>query len=266
MKDGIFRILAIGDVVGMRGTQCLKKHLWNIRRETGADFTLVNGENAAPGNGITPEAAEALLMAGADGITTGNHVYRRREIYDYLEDHQQILRPANYPKGSPGFGSGIFDVGGVRVLVMNLLGTVYMDSLENPFETAGRILEREKGQYDLAVCDFHGEATSEKQAFAYCFDGQLAAVYGTHTHVQTNDPSVLPGGTGFLSDLGMTGPENSVLGVKKELVIRRFLTKMPVRFEEETEGNVLLCGAVFFIDIKQKKTVEVQLLRRSYSL
>lgn len=266
MENRIFRILAVGDVVGKHGTECIRRFLPSLSKELRADFVVVNGENSAVGNGITPESAETLRYAGADVVTGGNHSFRRREIYDYLDDTPSVLRPADYPSAAPGFGSCIVRAGGLSVLVMNLLGTVYMESLENPFETAERILTREIGKYDLAICDFHGEATSEKKAFAHHFDGRFAVVFGTHTHVQTNDPTILPKGTGYVTDLGMTGIEDSVLGVKKEVVIRKFLTKMPTRFEEADGDEVLLCGALFEYDRDAKKTVNVSLVRKNYRL
>lgn len=266
MSDGFFRVLAVGDVVGENGTETVRRHLWNLRKETDADFTVVNGENAAKGNGILPETAETLFRSGADVITGGNHSFRRREIYPYLEDHPYLLRPSNFPSSCPGNGYCVAETAGVRVLVINLLGTVYSESMACPFACAERILEREKGTYDLAVCDFHAEATSEKAALAYDFDGRLTAVFGTHTHVQTNDPTVLPQGCGFVTDLGMTGAADSILGVRKDIVIRKLKTKMPVRFEEAVGKETLLCGALFTVDKKTKRTERVELIRRTYTL
>lgn len=266
MNDGYFRLLAIGDVVGDSGTETVRKHLWSVRKELCADLTVLNGENAASGNGLLPETADELFRSGADIITGGNHTFRRRELYSYLDDCETLLRPANYPSSCPGSGYCIRPFSGLRVLVLNLLGTVYTESLENPFETADRIFERERGNFDLAVCDLHAEATSEKIAFAYDFDGKITAVFGTHTHVQTNDPTVLPNGSGFLTDLGMTGDRDSVLGVRKENVIRKFRTKMPVRFDQATGKDTVLCGALFTVDKNTKKTVRVELVRRTYTL
>jgi metallophosphoesterase (TIGR00282 family) len=257
MKNGIVKILAVGDVVGKCGSEYIRKNLWRIRKELDIDICIVNGENSAVGNGITKESSGLLFVSGADIITTGNHVFRRGEVYTHLDDCEKILRPANYPKGAYGFGHGVFDIGGVRVLCMNLLGTVYMESLFCPFETAKSILDREKDNYDIAICDIHAEATSEKLAFAYDFDGKIDIVFGTHTHIQTNDARVLPCGTGYITDLGMTGTEDSVLGVKKEIVIKKLKTKMPVRFEE-AEGKAVFCGAVFEYDMNTKRVVSAQ--------
>ena len=252
--------MAVGDVVGKSGLEYIKSNLWRIRKKENADIVIVNGENSAPGNGITKASADMLFMAGADLITTGNHVFRRSEVYSYLDDNEKILRPANYPKTVPGFGHGIFEFSGTRILVMNLLGTVYMESLESPFETAQRILEREKDSFDIAVCDIHAEATSEKMAFAHHFDGRIHVVFGTHTHVQTADAKVLAQGTGYITDLGMTGPYDSVLGVKKEIVIKKFIEKMPMRFDE-ADGKAFFNAAVFDIDTKVKKVTDIRTLQ-----
>ena len=257
MKNKTLRFMAVGDVVGKNGLSYIQKNLWHIRSRYNVDICIVNGENSAPGNGITKESAETLFVSGADVITTGNHVFRRAEVYTYLDDKTTVLRPANYPPSCPGFGSGVFELCGVRVLMMNLLGNVYMESLEDPFVTAQRILDREKGGYDIAVCDIHAEATSEKLAFAHHFDGRIDIVFGTHTHVQTNDAKILPGGTGYITDLGMTGPEDSVLGVKKEIIIKRFMTKMPSRFEE-ADGETVFCAALFDYDTVTKKVCGAQ--------
>lgn len=253
--------MAVGDVVGKSGLEYIKNNLWKIRKDEKADIVIVNGENSAPGNGITKASADTLFMSGADIITTGNHVFRRNEVYSYLDDNEKVLRPANYPKSVPGFGHGIFDFSGVKVLVMNLLGTVYMESLESPFETAERILLREKDGYDLAICDIHAEATSEKIAFAHHFDGRIHIVFGTHTHVQTADARSLNNGTGYITDLGMTGPYDSVLGVKKEIVIKKLTEKMPVRFDE-ADGKAFFNAASFDIDISTKKVTAVRTLQR----
>lgn len=246
-----FRILALGDVVGAAAGELLAKSLWDIRRETAADMVIVNGENASGIHGLTPEQAEELFRSGADVITGGNHTFYPRGIGSALEERDYLLRPANLSARVPGRGDTVTDINGVRVLVMNLLGRVNMDPVNCPFETGDRILEARQGQYDIAVCDFHAEATSEKAALARYFDGRLAAVFGTHTHVQTADARVLPGGTGFLTDLGMCGPEDSILGVKNDIIINRFLTGLPARFEV-AEGAIEIRGAVFEVNLTKK--------------
>ncbi len=257
VEKGIFNILCVGDVVGENGTDFIKSKLWSIRDRYKVDFAVVNGENSAAGNGIDKFSADTLFSSGADVITTGNHVFRKREIYDYMEKNEYLLRPANYPAGTAGNGYCIYKALGYRVLVMNLLGTVYMESMDCPFRTAQKILEREKGEYDISIADFHAEATSEKKAFAYFFDGEISLVFGTHTHVQTSDEQIFENGTGYITDAGMTGPYESVLGVKKEIVINKFLTKMPCRFEE-ADGSTIFNAVLFSYDINTKKTVDVK--------
>ncbi|MBO4382991.1 MAG: TIGR00282 family metallophosphoesterase [Clostridia bacterium] len=242
------RVLAIGDVVGKTGTDFVRSVLPAFRRVKGVDLCVINGENAAPNNGITPANCEELFLSGADVITTGNHVYRRRELYDYLEEHDDILRPANFPDSTPGKGSCIIDKGRVRVGVINLLGTTYMDPLGNPFAAAEEAL-KELEDCRIVLVDFHAEATSEKRAMGFFLDGKVSALFGTHTHVQTADEQILPGGTGYITDLGMVGAEQSVLGVKPEIMVERFRTHLPARFEP-AEGSPFLCGCLFDIDEK----------------
>lgn len=245
-------ILAIGDVVGSAGCDFLRRHLPALKKMNGIDLVIANGENSADGNGITPASAEHLFTSGVDVITTGNHVFRRKEIYNLLDENPRILRPANYPAGAPGRGYTVIDTGRVNVCVVNLIGTVYLDSFDSPFLTADAIL-REAGSGLLTVVDFHAEATSEKRALGFYLDGRVSAVFGTHTHVQTADEQVLEGGTGYISDLGMTGPYRSVLGVDPQLVVRRFLTKMPVRFAN-ADSPSFLSGVILDIDNKTKRT------------
>ncbi len=225
----MIHVLAIGDVVGKEGCSFLRKHLPELRQKYSLDLVVANGENSAVGNGILPSSAEHLYASGVDVITTGNHVYKRREIYSYLDEQPNIIRPANYPQGGYGKGVCVFDAGSFRVAVLNLQGTVYMESLACPFYMADQILKTL--DTPLILVDFHAEATSEKNALGYYLDGRVSAVFGTHTHVPTADERILPNGTGYITDLGMTGPIDSVLGVKPENVINRFLTKLPTRFE-----------------------------------
>lgn len=260
MRNGEAKILALGDICGKCGTEAVAKKLWDIRKECDADMVIANGENAAVGNGLDRESAEILLQSGVDVITGGNHIFRKSSVYSLLDDSESIIRPANYPAECPGSGYCIFDMCSYRVLVMNLLGTVYMESLESPFAAADRILRREEGNFDLAITDIHAEATSEKIALAKYLDGRVAAVFGTHTHVQTADEKILPGGTGFICDLGMCGAADSVLGIKNEIILRKFLTKMPVR-HEEAEGEAEICGCVFTVAVKDGKCTGVQRVR-----
>jgi len=256
------RILTIGDVVGPAALEKVSTTLFPLKNEYKADFVIVNGENASPGNGIDVPSAKTLLYSGVDVITTGNHVWQKKDLRDFLCDSEQIIRPANYPSSCPGSGYTVRDCLGWRVLVINVMGTVYMESLESPFSAVDRILEREHGRYDLSVLDIHAEATSEKIALGHYFDGKIPIIFGTHTHVPTADLRILPGGSGYITDLGMVGPEESVLGVKKEIIIEKFTTKMPVRFEI-ADGPLILCGACFTYDTeKQCVTAAEQIIRR----
>ncbi|MBC8610574.1 TIGR00282 family metallophosphoesterase [Massilimaliae timonensis] len=227
----MLKLLFIGDVVGQPGCEYLRRQLPALKRSLGVEVTIVNGENSAVGNGILPSSANFLLDSGADVITTGNHVFKRREIYDYLEENPQVIRPANFPARSPGQGYYVYDGGSFTLCVVNMMGVTYMEPLSNPFYEIDRILDEVKADYYFV--DFHAEATGEKKAFGCYLDGRVSGVIGTHTHVQTADEQILPGGTGFLSDAGMTGPAYSALGVNPKNVIDRYLTAMPTRFEVE---------------------------------
>ncbi len=239
------KILAIGDVVGQAGVAYLRANLQKMKRNLGADLVIVNGENAAEIHGIGQNDAEDIFYAGADVITTGNHAFGRYDIYSYLDDEKYILRPANFPGSAPGHGYCIVNAVGVRVLVMNIQGNVSMKvSLASPFETADAILKREAGNYDIAVLDFHAEATSEKLAMGYYLDGRVQVVFGTHTHVPTADEQLLPRGTGYITDIGMTGPDISILGVATDCIIKGFTTAMPQRYRV-AEGKITSHGALF---------------------
>lgn len=251
------RILTIGDVVGPCAVDVLSKHLFSLRNTLRVDFVIANGENAAPGNGIDIQSAKTLLFAGVDVITTGNHIWQKRDIRDFLCTNEQILRPANYPAACPGSGYTVFSVMGYRFLVINVLGTVYMDALENPFSAVDRILQHEAGRYDFVCVDFHAETTSEKRAMGFYLDGRVNIVFGTHTHVPTADLQILPLGTGYITDLGMTGPRDSILGVRSDIIIEKLITKMPVRFEL-AETPITLNAAVFTIDTDSKKVIDTE--------
>jgi metallophosphoesterase (TIGR00282 family) len=251
------RILFVGDVVGQGGTRFLRERLPALRRLWMPDLTVVNGENAAEGNGILPASAEDIFGCGAQVITLGNHALRRREIYDYLDREESIIRPLNFSPEAPGRGWTIFDKPGLPpVAVVNLCGTVYMDcAWENPFAAMDRILPRLEAK--IILVDFHAEATSEKFSFAWDFDGRVSAVIGTHTHIQTADERILPGGTGYLTDAGMCGSFNSSLGVKPQQAVRRFRTNLPTRFESDP-GPCRLSGVVLDIDPGTGKTQAIQ--------
>jgi metallophosphoesterase (TIGR00282 family) len=229
------KLLFVGDVVGGIGRRTLATVLPALREEHRPDFVVVNGENAAGGVGITRKTAQELLDLGADAITLGNHAYRHREVYEYLDREPRIVRPANYPKGSPGRGHTVVESNGLRLGVINLSGQVFVEAVRSPFAEADALLAELRGSADVVLVDMHAEATSEKVALGWYLDGRVLACVGTHTHVPTADARVLPGGTAYITDVGMTGPRGGVIGVKKELAIERFLTLTQVRFETANE-------------------------------
>ena len=241
-------VLCIGDVVGSIGCRHLQAVLPRIKRELAVDVCIVNGENSADGNGITPASAGYIFDAGADVITGGNHTFRRHEFYSHLEENEFLLRPANLPAGTPGRGMTVVDRGRYQVTVINLQGTAYMEALTSPFESLDALL-KEAGNPKFCIVDFHAEATAEKRALAAYADGRISALFGTHTHVITADEQILSGGTGFITDIGMTGPINSCLGVRTELSIQKMRTKLPVRFAT-ADGECRMDGVLFTLDDK----------------
>ena len=253
-------ILCIGDVVGSAGCAHLQTVLPPLKREYQVDVCIVNGENSADGNGILPGSAQAIFAAGADVITGGNHSFRRREIYEVLEQNETLLRPANLPAGAPGRGMTVIDRGRWQVTVINLQGTAYMEPLDNPFTVLDQLLQQ-AGNLRFCVVDFHAEATAEKKALAFYADGRISALFGTHTHVATADEQILPGGTGFITDVGMTGPVVSCLGVKPELAIEKMRTQLPVRFAV-AEGPCAMDGVLFTLDDRTGRTVSVRRIRQ----
>lgn len=249
-------VLCIGDVVGSAGCDFLRRRLPALKRLKKVDAVIVNGENSADTNGITPDSAQRLFEAGADCITTGNHCFKRRESYDMYEGSLPVIRPANYPDGAPGRGVEIIDMGRLRLRVINLMGNVGMSPLlDCPFQTMDRILAQEDCR--LTIVDFHAEATGEKRALAEYLKGRVSAVFGTHTHVQTADEQVLSGSMGFISDAGMTGVIDSCLGVKPELAISFMKTHMPTRLDY-AEGDCMLNGVLFELEEQTGRTVSVE--------
>ena len=249
------KLLMIGDVVSQPGCDYLRKVLPALKQRLQPDVTVVNGENSAVGNGVLPKSAEHLFDSGADVITTGNHVYKRREIHSYLEECPNLLRPANFPSECPGKGWYLFDAIRYTVCVVNLLGQSFMEPVGSPFDAIDRILEEVKA--DIYLVDFHAEATGEKGALGWYLDGKVAAVVGTHTHVQTADEQILPNGTGFISDVGMTGPKYSILGVQPEAVVTRMRLHTPTRFET-AEGPCMVQGVLLDIDEKTGKCHSIE--------
>ena len=250
------KLLMIGDVIGSHGCRFLAQKLPGIKREHGIDITVVNGENSADGNGISRESAQSLFQAGADVITTGNHAFQRRNELELFGD-ENILRPANYADACPGHGYTIYDMGSSQTAVINLQGVLMMEPLDNPFDTIDRILE-EITTPNIFV-DLHAEATSEKRALGHYLTGRVTALIGTHTHVPTADACILGGHTGYLTDVGMVGVEQSVLGVSTQIAIDKLRLHIPVRFEEAT-GDCWLCGVVIEYDKKCGKCTKIESL------
>ena len=243
----LYHILAVGDVVGEEGLRHLGRHLRQVKKMKDIAFTVVNGENIA-GNGLTADQAEDLFAAGADVITLGNHTWGKVQIADYLEDSPYILRPANYTARAPGRGYGVYDCGRIRIAVMNLIGRCDLDhNAENPFTTADKLLKSGQEKPTFMLVDFHAEATSEKLAMAYYLDGRVSALWGTHTHVPTADERVFPKGTGYITDLGMTGPIESVLGIRPEQSVETFLGGLPGRYRV-AGGTCKMEAAIFTLD------------------
>lgn len=237
------KILMLGDIVGGAAVDTVCRRLWTLRREMAVDMVVANGENATCIMGLSAEDATRLLDAGVDVLTGGNHTLHHRTLHTLLEDSPCVLRPANLLAAAPGCGDTVFDCGAARVLVLNLSGMMNLEHAGSPFEVADRILQRRAGEYDAAVVDLHAEATAEKEALGWYLDGRVTAVVGTHTHVQTADEKLLPGGTAYMTDLGMCGPEGGVLGTDRAVILRRFTTGMPQRFVP-AEGKIVLRGAL----------------------
>jgi metallophosphoesterase (TIGR00282 family) len=255
------RILMIGDVVSDVGCELVRRVLPGFKKQTGADFCVVNGENSAKGNGITPASYEHLLASGADAVTGGNHTLRRPEFYRVLDDPFSVaLRPVNLHRAAPGRGAAVIEKRGLRLGAISLMGQIYMDYAENPFDAADKAVGELHAQgIKTILVDFHAEATSEKKAMGYYLDGRVSAVLGTHTHVQTADEQILPGGTAYITDAGMTGAAGSVLGVTVESATKRMRTGLPVRFEQ-AEGPCSMGCVCVTVDLKTGRATEIERL------
>ena len=259
-------ILVIGDVVGKCGREIIFRELPRLREEFNIDFAVVNGENATTGNGINEKYALMMLEAGADVITLGNHAFSKKEISHLLETDERIIRPLNISPDLPGDGVTVIEKDGVKYAVINLMGQVYMDGeISSPFPTLEKAVANLKRRYGdtITIVDFHAEATSEKQALCYYVDGTVSAFFGTHTHVQTNDARILKEGTGYITDIGMTGPQDSVIGLEKEIALARFTGGEKKHFKW-SEAQPMLNGAVFTVDEETGKTAEIRLISRYY--
>ena len=260
------RAFFIGDIFGKPGRRLVQEKLHSLIQEYRVDFCIANVENSAAGFGITPEIAEDLVNSEIDVLTSGNHIWDKRAIVPYLSEQPRLLRPHNYPAGTPGKGIFIGDSNcGVRIGVINLQGRVFMASIDCPFTTGLAAVEYIRKQTPIIIIDFHAEATSEKQACGWFFDGRVSAVVGTHTHVQTADERILPKGTAYITDLGMTGPHDSIIGSVPDLALDRFLRQIPIRLEPAT-GNLRICGAVVEIDETNGRALQIQRINLPYTL
>lgn len=251
------KVLAVGDLIGTAGLKKLEKEYKKIKDDENIDFCIVNAENVAEGMGITEKAFQALLKLNVDCITMGNHTWAKKDIFNFI-DNPKIIRPANYPKNNPGKGYQIFECKGKKIAVINLIGRVTMNVLsENPFIIAEEIVDKIKDSVDMIFIDFHAEATAEKLALGYLLDGKVTAVFGTHTHVQTADERIMKNGTAYITDLGMTGPKESVIGMSVEVSKKRFLTSLPERYKI-ADGEAKLNGCIFEINDETCRPINVK--------
>ena len=251
------KILAVGDIVGESGVRKLKEELPRIKREKNIDFVITNGENSAGGMGLTERNFKDIMEAGTNVVTMGNHTWGKKDIFKFIDD-PNLLRPANYPKGVVGKGLGIYECKGKKIAVMNFLGRVDLNILtENPFVLAKEMVEELQGKVDMIFIDFHAEATAEKIAMGRFLDGKITALFGTHTHVQTADEQILPNGTAYITDLGMTGPKESVIGMNIQASLKRFETTLPEKYKL-AEGACILNAVVFEIDDETNKAISIE--------
>lgn len=250
-------VVFIGDVVGHPGHQAIVKHLPRLRKQLPVDLVIANGENASGGFGLQQKTYHLLREAGVDVITLGNHAWDKKEIFDFIDDAERVVRPANYPQGTPGRGFTVVQVQGVSVAVLQLMGRAFINIGDCPFQVADRELRKLKTLAKIVIVDMHAEASSEKLAMAFMLDGQVSAVLGSHTHVQTADEQIFPRGTGYITDAGMTGPRDSILGIRSDLALKRIREQVPVRFEVG-EGEGVLCAVWLAIDKETGRTLQIQ--------
>jgi len=254
------RVLFIGDIVGSGGRGTLQTYLPRLKRKYQPTFTIVNGENAAGGRGITEKIAKSFFELGAGAITMGNHTWDNKEIFEFIDNENKLIRPANFPPGTPGVGYTFIRSNQHELAVINLMGRTFLPATDCPFRTVDQLLDKIRQRTPYIFVDFHAEATSEKQAMGWFLDGRVTAVVGTHTHVQTGDPRILPKGTAYITDVGMVGPYDSILGMETEAVLKKFLTQLPVRFEV-AEGRMQLNGVIIDINPVSGKAVNIKTIR-----
>ena len=255
------KILVIGDITSPAGVEHLKANLWRTREELKVDFCVVNGENAAFVTGISPELADIVLKSGADAITGGNHTMQNKSVFTYLDDRKEILRPINYGDSAPGHGYSILDANGYRILVINAMGNVHIEPvLDSPYTHIDRLLKNEAGNYDLSILDIHAEATGEKLAVGYAYDGKINIIFGTHTHVPTADEQILPGGSGYITDVGMCGESEGIIGMDPTSIVERMKTKIPNKYKA-APGKCVAEGVLFTLDEKSGKVTEVKRIK-----
>lgn len=256
------RILFIGDVVGSLGREMVHDYVPKLKEKYRPQITIINGENAAAGRGITEKIYRGFLEIGAQAVTLGNHTWDNKEIFEFVEEAKYLVRPANFPDNNPGKGIVYLKMNQIEIAVTNLQGRTFMPTIDDPFLKADQLVEEARKRTPFIFVDFHGEATSEKQALGWYLDGRVSAVVGTHTHVQTADERILPGGTAYISDVGMTGPYDGILGMERDAVLKRFLTNLPVRFEVPKDGRTQLSAVVIDLDDKTgfaKKIERIQI-------
>lgn len=259
MQNSFIRVLFLGDIVGTTGRMLFQKHIAALRAQLDIDAVIVNGENSSGGKGITSRIVRFFKHNGVDVITSGNHIWRQKEIYNYLSENKDLLRPANYPSACPGTGFTLFSCKGYEIGIISLQGRIFMrDHVECPFKTAESLLSYLKSRTNMVFIDFHAEATSEKIGLAHYLDGKISGLVGTHTHVQTADERILPGGTAYISDIGMAGSLNSMIGMKKETVINHLITQMPARFEVEIIPPYIMTGVYIDVDPSTGKAVNIK--------
>ena len=252
------RVMLVGDVIGRPGRRAFRKYVQQLRREKAVDVVIANGENSAAGKGLTRTSLDELYSGGADIVTTGNHVWDKKDVLEFIDQEPFLIRPANYPDGTPGKGYCLYPFKAKTIGVMNLSGRSFMPALDCPFQKVDALLHEIQKQCDIIFLDFHAETTLEKMAMGWYLDGRVNGVVGTHTHIQTADERILPKGTAYITDLGMVGPWNSVLGVQTDKIIYKFTTGMPVRFEVEAEGPQVFSAVIVEIDDKSNQTLGIE--------